>query len=109
MPHIPLYVPDDVRDSDPKNAYVNTIEHIDSEVGRLLNCLDELGLSERTYVIYTTDNGPWLRIQLNEQPLVLSRSVDFRRSPAGPQWRHPNVADHTLGRVQIRMRKDEDG
>lgn len=60
MPHIPLYVPDDVRDSDPKNAYVNTIEHIDSEVGRLLDCLDELSLSENTYVIYTTDNGPWL-------------------------------------------------
>lgn len=60
MPHIPLYVPDDVRDPDPLNAYTNTIEHIDSEVGRLLNTLDELKLTENTYVIYTTDNGPWL-------------------------------------------------
>ncbi len=60
MPHIPLYVPDDVRDPDPKNAYTNTIEHIDAEVGRLLNVLDELKLSDNTYVIYTTDNGPWL-------------------------------------------------
>ena len=42
MPHIPLYVPDDVRDPDPKNAYINTIEHIDTEVGRLLDVLDEL-------------------------------------------------------------------
>jgi hypothetical protein len=31
MPHIPLYVPDDVRDPDPKRAYINTIEHIDTE------------------------------------------------------------------------------
>ncbi len=61
MPHIPLYVPDEVRDPDPKNAYVNTIEHIDSEVGRLLKALDELELADTTYVIYTTDNGPWLR------------------------------------------------
>ncbi len=60
MPHIPLYVPDDVRDPDPKNAYINTIEHIDTEVGRLLDVLDELKLTENTYVIYTTDNGPWL-------------------------------------------------
>ena len=60
MPHIPLYVPDDVRDPDPKNAYTNTIEHIDAEVGRLLNVVDELKLSDNTYVIYTTDNGPWL-------------------------------------------------
>ena len=60
MPHIPLYVPDEIRDPDPKNAYINTIEHIDSEVGRLLITLDELNLSKNTYVIYTTDNGPWL-------------------------------------------------
>ena len=60
MPHIPLYVPDDVRDPNPNNAYVNTIEHIDAEVGRLLDTLDELKLDENTYVIYTTDNGPWL-------------------------------------------------
>lgn len=60
MPHIPLYVPDDVRDPDPKNAYVNTIEHIDAEVGRLLDVLDEFKLVDNTYVIYTTDNGPWL-------------------------------------------------
>ena len=63
MPHIPLYVPDDVRDPDPKRAYVNTIEHIDAEVGRLLAVLDELRLAEKTYVIYTTDNGPWLRFK----------------------------------------------
>ena len=28
MPHIPLYVPDDVRDPDPLRAYITTIEHI---------------------------------------------------------------------------------
>ena len=63
MPHIPLYVPDEIRDPDPKNAYINTIEHIDSEVGRLLKTLDELNLADNTYVIYTTDNGPWLQFR----------------------------------------------
>lgn len=60
MPHIPLYVPDDVRDPDPKRAYINTIEHIDTEVGRIFATLRELNLAENTYVIYATDNGPWL-------------------------------------------------
>ena len=60
MPHIPLYVPDEVRDPNPQNAYTNTIEHIDSEVGRLLDALDQMKLAENTFVIYTTDNGPWL-------------------------------------------------
>lgn len=60
MPHIPLYVPDDVRDPDPKRAYINTIEHLDTEVGRIFDTLRELRLAENTYVIYATDNGPWL-------------------------------------------------
>ena len=46
MPHIPLYVPDEVRDPNPLNAYTNTIEHIDAEVGRLMDKVRELGLSK---------------------------------------------------------------
>lgn len=60
MPHIPLYVPDDVRDADPKRAYINTIEHIDSELGRIFSELRKQELAENTYVIFATDNGPWL-------------------------------------------------
>ena len=60
MPHIPLYVPEDVRDPDPKRAYINTIEHIDTEVGRVFDKIRELDLTENTYIIFTTDNGPWL-------------------------------------------------
>lgn len=61
MPHIPLYVPEDVRDPDPQNAYTCTIEHIDAETGRLLDRLRDLELEDHTYVIFTTDNGPWLQ------------------------------------------------
>lgn len=60
MPHVPLYVPEDAYDADPKRAYVAAIEHIDAEVGRLLETLRELNLDENTYVIYTSDNGPSL-------------------------------------------------
>lgn len=60
MPHIPLYVPDEVRDPNHLNAYTNTIEHIDAEVGRLMDKVRELKISDNTYVVYTTDNGPWL-------------------------------------------------
>ncbi len=60
MPHIPLYVPDDVRDPDPKRAYINVIEHIDTQVGRIVDYLRESKLDQNTYLIFTTDNGPWL-------------------------------------------------
>lgn len=63
MPHIPLYVPDDIRDPDPKRAYINTIEHIDTEVGRIFDTLRQLDLANNTYVIFTTDNGPWLNFK----------------------------------------------
>lgn len=61
MPHIPLYVPKDVYDPDPKNAYTCVIEHIDAEVGRLAQTVRDLGLADNTYIIYTSDNGPWLQ------------------------------------------------
>ena len=60
MPHIPLFVPDDVRDPDPRNAYRCVIEHIDAETGRLLAKLRELSLEKDTLLVFTSDNGPWL-------------------------------------------------
>jgi arylsulfatase len=34
------------------------ITRMDAQIGRLLARLDELGLSENTLVIFTSDNGP---------------------------------------------------
>ena len=39
--------------------YGDVVEEFDYETGRLLDVLEELGLSKNTIVIYTTDNGPW--------------------------------------------------
>jgi arylsulfatase A-like enzyme len=63
MPHIPLYVPDEVRDPDPKRAYINTVEHLDAEIGRIIDTLREFDLAKNTYVIFTSDNGPWLKFE----------------------------------------------
>ncbi len=60
MPHVPLFVPEDAYDPDPQNAYKTVIEHMDAEVGRVVETVKKLGLSEHTYIIYTSDNGPWL-------------------------------------------------
>ncbi|MBT8043935.1 MAG: sulfatase-like hydrolase/transferase, partial [Verrucomicrobiae bacterium] len=63
MPHIPLYVPKDAYDPDPQNAYKCVIEHIDAECGRLIQKVRDLGLSKNTYIIFTSDNGPWLQFK----------------------------------------------
>lgn len=80
MPHVPLYVPEDVYDPNPQNAYTCVIEHIDAEVGRLVDTVRELGLSNNTYVIYTSDNGPWLRFKNHggsAYPLRNGKSTTF--------------------------------
>ncbi|MEM7392919.1 MAG: sulfatase-like hydrolase/transferase, partial [Verrucomicrobiota bacterium] len=63
MPHVPLFVSDDRWSEDPKTAYKKTIEHIDFCVGRIVDALKEEKLLENTFIIYTSDNGPWLSKQ----------------------------------------------
>ena len=63
MPHIPLFVPEDIYDPDVKKAYKTVIEHIDEETGRILETVKQLKLSESTYIIFTSDNGPWLHFK----------------------------------------------
>ena len=41
------------------SLYGDVVEEFDYETGRLLDVLDELGLTRNTLVIYTSDNGPW--------------------------------------------------
>ena len=60
MPHVPLFVPENSHDPDPDNAYKCAVEHIDAETGRLMDALREQGLDKNTYVVFTSDNGPWL-------------------------------------------------
>jgi len=63
MPHIPLFVPEDAYDTDPKNAYKCVIEHIDTEVGRLMDYVRSQKSDRKTIVIFTSDNGPWLKFK----------------------------------------------
>ena len=41
------------------DLYGDVVEEFDYETGRLIDKLDELGLTENTLVLYTSDNGPW--------------------------------------------------
>lgn len=59
MPHIPLHVEEGFRGRSRAGTYGDTIECIDHHLGRLLDHLSELGLTDNTLVIVTSDNGPW--------------------------------------------------
>ena len=63
MPHIPLFASPEFYTGDPKLAYKACIEEIDWSVGQIVNTLRELGLTQNTLVVFTTDNGPWLNLK----------------------------------------------
>ena len=60
MPHVPLHVSEKFRGKTARGLYGDVIEEIDWSVGRVLDTLKALGLEQNTWVIYTSDNGPWL-------------------------------------------------
>lgn len=60
MPHVPLFVSEKHRGKSARGLYGDVISEIDWSVGQILETLKRLGLDERTLVIFTSDNGPWL-------------------------------------------------
>ncbi len=59
MPHVPLFVSDGAPAS-PRGLYGQVVEELDANVGRLLQTLRDEKLAEKTLVVFTSDNGPWL-------------------------------------------------
>jgi arylsulfatase A len=60
MPHVPLHVAKDNPRQSKGGLYGDVIEEIDWSVGQLLATVKELGLDQKTLIIFTSDNGPWL-------------------------------------------------
>ncbi len=54
--------------------YAAMVEHVDRSVGRILETLDQLGLSQNTLVIFTSDNGGLYRRFDGQGPIVSSLS-----------------------------------
>jgi arylsulfatase A-like enzyme len=60
MPHVPLGAADQFRGKSKAGLYGDVIEEIDWSVGQILTTLKSLGLDEKTLVLFSSDNGPWL-------------------------------------------------
>ena len=60
MVHVPLYVSDDFRGKSKAGLFADVVMEVDWSMGQILEALRNLGLSENTLVIFTSDNGPWL-------------------------------------------------
>lgn len=60
FPHVPLHASSDFAGKSKRGPYGDTVEELDWSVGQILNKLKELKLEKNTFVIFLSDNGPWL-------------------------------------------------
>lgn len=90
LPHVPLFRSSSFVNRSPRGLYGDVIEEIDWSVGQILETLRQTGISEKTLVFFTSDNGPWLIF--NEQ----GGSAGLLRGGKGSTWeggmREPTLA-----------------
>lgn len=60
MPHVPIAASEPYRGQSGRGLYGDVVEELDDSVGRIVSTIDRLGLSERTLVLFLSDNGPFL-------------------------------------------------
>jgi len=57
--HVPLYPHRDFVGKSQNGTYGDWVEEVDWSVGQVLDTLRRLQLDENTFVLFTSDNGPW--------------------------------------------------
>lgn len=60
QPHVPLFVSDKFKGKSNRGKYGDVIMELDWSVGEIIKAVERNGLTEKTIVIFTSDNGPWL-------------------------------------------------
>lgn len=59
MPHKPLACSEDYYQQSGNGLYADVMDELDWGIGQVLDRIAALGLDERTFVLFTSDNGPW--------------------------------------------------
>ena len=60
MPHVPLFVSEERAGESGVGLYGDVIREIDWSVGQVLDALQRACVDDETFVLFTSDNGPWL-------------------------------------------------
>lgn len=90
FPHTPLFASMDFRGASPRGLYGDVVEELDWSVGQVLEILRKNGLDKNTLVFFSSDNGPWLIMNLQ------GGSAGLLREGKGSTWeggmRVPGIA-----------------
>lgn len=92
MPHLPVHASDEFKGQSLRGLYGDCIEEIDHHVGRIRTTLEAEGIAENTLLIFTSDNGPWIRFEdtasdplYQEARLLVGSALPFRDGK-GSTW-----------------------
>lgn len=114
-PHDPIQPPPEwlekVKQREPgmspkRTKLVALIEHLDSGIGKVLDTLDQLKLTDNTLVIYTSDNGGILANGANNGPWRGEKQHMYEggiRVPAAARWPGHITAGSTTARTALTM------
>ncbi len=97
-PHDPIQPPDEWLErtkqrekgiSDKRATLVALIEHLDAGIGKVIDVLRETGLSDKTLVVFTSDNGGHLGLGAGNGPLRAGKGAMYEggiREPMCAVW-----------------------
>ncbi len=98
FPHVPLFASEEFKGKSRRGRYGDTVEELDTSVGKVLNWLKKEKLENNTFVFFTSDNGPWIQRQQN------GGSTGLFRDGKGGAWeggyRVPAIA-HWPGKIRV--------
>ena len=60
MVHVPLFVGEKFKGKSGKGLFADVMMEVDWSVGQIVDSLKKNGLEDNTWIIFTSDNGPWL-------------------------------------------------
>ncbi len=90
FPHVPLHASSQFKGKSRRGLYGDVVEELDASVGRILAELKDLKIDEKTFVFFTSVNGPWLIMKEN------GGSAGLLRDGKGSTWeggmREPAIA-----------------
>lgn len=92
MVHVPLFVSSKFRDKSGSGLFGDVVMEIDWSVGQILEAISQNKLDEKTLVVFTSDNGPWLNYGNHAgsaQPLREGKGTMFEggyREPCIMRW-----------------------
>jgi arylsulfatase A len=63
QPHLGLFAAEAFRGKSRRGLLGDVMAEIDDSVGRIVKALEENGIANNTLVIFSSDNGPWIRFE----------------------------------------------